>query len=252
MMEKTERRKLMRKAFHRVGLAIGVCSALVLVAPIFGDKGAERDEEAAAALSSRLDELGAAEKELPAARKPAAGMAEPERAKAADSFFKAGVLCHDIQEKYAEPLGKKADEYLRASLAYRESAIARVYLGSSHIIQARDAKSVMSKVAEANVGLKEVDAAVKSAPEDILVRSIRVECTIGLPEMFKRLDTVSSDLKVLLEAYAKSHELFARSFPPTRVFELKAKELDLRGKGAMADQYRKKAAELAAAEKAKE
>jgi hypothetical protein len=246
-MEKEARRRKMRKAFRIASSVVGICSALVLVAPVFGDKGAGRDEAAAAGLSARLGELAAAEKDLPAERKPAALAGEQERAKAAEAFMKAGILCHDIQAAYAENLGKKADEYLRASLAYRESALARVYLGSSHIIQARDAKSVMSKVAEANTGLKEVDAAVQSAPGDLLVRAIRVECTIGLPEMFGRLDTVTSDLKILLESYAKSPASFDGTFPPARVFELKAKELDLRGKKSMAEQYRKKSAELAAA-----
>lgn len=244
----------MRKAIRTASAVAAACAALVLAAPVFGDKGAgtaggAKDEPG---LSSRLAELEAAEKELPSARKPDAGMGEAARSRAAEAFLKAGTLCHDIQRQYAEPLGKKADEYLRASLAYRETALARAYLGSAHIIRARDAKSVISKVAEANAGLKEVDAAVDSAPDDILVRAIRVECTIELPSMFKRLDAVASDLRILLERYAASPASFAEAYCPARVFELKAEELELRGKASMAAQYRKKAAELSAAGSGKE
>lgn len=229
-----------------------VITALVVALPVFGDKGAAPTGAVASERDSRLAELAAAEKGLPAARKPAAGADAAEKERAAEAFFRAGLLCHDIQREFSEPLGKKADEYLRASLAYRESALARAYLGSSHLIQARDAASVIAKVAEADTGLKEVDAAVGAAPRDILVRAVRIECTIELPGMFKRLDTVTSDLKFLLEAYAESPASFEGVYPPSRIFELKAKELELRGKGAMAGQYRKKSAELAAAEKAKE
>jgi hypothetical protein len=246
-MGKDRRKKIMRTAIRIGGLAAAACAAIAFAAPIFAQKAPALDAAAAMTLAVRSAELAASEKGLPAARKPATGTGEAERARAAEAYLKAGVMCHDIQRDFAEPMIAKADEYLRASLAYRETALARAYLGSAHIIQARDAASVISKVAEVDTGLKEVDAAVESAPDDILVRAIRVECTVELPEMFKRLDTVSSDLKVLLEAYSKSPESFAAVFPPSRAFELKAKELGLRGKASLAAQYRKKAAELAEA-----
>jgi hypothetical protein len=234
----------MRRIFRITTIAALAAGALALAAPIFADKGSPPAGVEAEALASRLAELEAAEKLLPSARKPAEGMGSADRERGAAAFLKAGVMCHDIQARFARPMIDKADQYLRSSLAYRESALARVYLGSAHIIQARDAASVIAKVAEANTGLKEVDAAVKAAPDDMLVRAIRVECTIELPEMFKRLDTVTSDLMILLERYAKSPRSFEGVFPPSRVFELKAEELDLRGKPSLAAQYRARASEL--------
>lgn len=246
-MEASRRKKLMKTIFRITSLAALAVGVFVLSAPIFGQKAAARSTEEAKGLASELSALEKLEKALPADRMPGAGMSEADRARTADAFYAAGVKCHDIQRDFAQSMIDKADEYFRASLAYRDSALARAHLGSAHIIQARDAASVISKVAEANTGLKEVDAAVKSAPDDILVRAIRIECTIELPEMFKRLDTVTADLKNLLERYAKSPSSFDGMFPPSRLFELKAKELELRGKGSMAAQYRDKAKALAEA-----
>jgi len=251
-METKKGRKLMRTIFRITSIAAFACGVFILAAPIFGQKDSARDSAEARRLAESLARLESLEKSLPSDKKPRKGLVEAERSAAASAFFEAGVMCHDIQGAFAEPLIDKADAYLRASLAYRDSPLARAYLGSAHLIQARDAASNISKLASVNAGLKEVDAAVKSAPDDILVRAIRVECTIELPEMFKRLDTVSADLKNLLERYAKSPSSFDGVFPPSRVFELKAKEQELRGKASMAAQYRDKAKALAAAEGKKE
>jgi hypothetical protein len=207
--------------------------------------GVQAEEPAKGAPAAELEKLRVAESGLPTALKPEKGMSEAEIGKNTEAFFLTGRLCTDLQNEYAEPLAKKAQRYLTASLAYRESALTRAYLGSSHLIQARDASSVITKVREVDAGLKEVDAAVKAAPENITVRAIRVESTIGLPKMFKRLDTVTADLQILLDKYEAGPEVFAASFPPVRLFELKAKELDLRGKSSLAKEYREKAAELA-------
>jgi hypothetical protein len=246
-MDKEKRRTFVRKLFRIISIASLVIGCFILTAPIFADK-TERSPEESQRLDSRLRELSALEKSLPASRKPPSGLREAEKAQAADSFFKAGLLCHDIQREFAESMVKKADEYLRASLAYRESSLTRAYLGSAHLIQARDASSAISKIAEVNTGLNEIDAAVNADPNDILVRALRVECTIELPAMFNRLDVVTKDLKLLLEEYAKSPDRFASIFPPSRLFELKAKELELRGKSTLAAQYRQRAKETAKAE----
>jgi len=246
-MEKAKRRILMRKIFRILSTASLIVGCFILTAPIFADKSVRNPEELKQ-LDARLRELRMLEESLPGSKKPAAGASEAERTKAADLFFKAGILCHDIQRDFSESMIKKADEYLRASLAYRESSLTRAYLGSAHLIQARDAASAISKIAEVNTGLDEIDAAVSADPNDILVRALRVECTIELPAMFNRLDVVTKDLKLLLEEYAKSPERFASIFPPSRLFELKAKELELRGKSTLAAQYRQRAKEIAKAE----
>lgn len=225
--------------------AIALALTLLMAGGLAAEKPETKSEKQKAALAS----LETLEKALPAERSPSAAMDETEKDKRAEAFFKAGIACHDLMQTYAESLGKKADQFLRASLAYRESPLTRVYLGSSHLIQARDVSSVFAKVNEVDVGLKEVDAAVKAAPEDILTRAIRVECTIELPAMFKRLDTVTSDLNFLLKAYSESPQTFADAYSPARLFELKVKELELRGKGSMTDKYREKAEELSKGEK---
>lgn len=227
------------------GFWFSVVVSLAFCAPLFAEgqtKGAPAAE---------LEKLQGAEKGLPTALKPEKGMDQMEVDRNALAFFEAGRLCTDLQNKYAEPLGKKAQRYLKASLAYRESALTRSYLGSSHLIQARDASSVITKVREVDDGLKEVDAAVAASPADILIRAIRVESTIELPDMFKRLDSVTADLQILLDAYAANPKTFAAAFTPARLFELKAKELELRGKSSLAQKYRDKAAELNAGDSKK-
>jgi hypothetical protein len=201
-----------------------------------------KSEKLLAALSS-LEKL---EKALPAESAPSASIDDAERMKRAKAFFDAGRACHDLMGQFGERLGKKADRYLRASLAYRESSVTRVYLGSSHLIQARDAANVITKVSEVNIGLKETDAAVKSAPDDILTRAVRIECCISLPPMFKRLDTVTEDLAILLKVYAEKPQAFEGVYSPARLFQLKAAELEQRGKNSLAEKYREKAKRLSA------
>jgi hypothetical protein len=222
--------------------------ALSALAALPGWAQAQEPKAKSAQLLSALAALEAQEKGLPAELKPDASTGRDDRAKAAAAFRRAGIACHDIMRSYAEPLGKKADRYLRASLAYEESPLARVYLGSSHMIQARDSANVITKIAEVDAGLKETDAAVKAAPDDILVRAVRVECTIELPSMFKRLDVVSKDLEFMLKAYAKDPAGFSKVYPAARAFELKAAELKQRGKNAMAEKYLEKSRELAKSE----
>ncbi len=222
-------------------------SMSVLVAAILGAAMCAplaAGEASKGAPEAELGKLAAAEARLPASAKPEKGLGQAERERVAAAFLEAGRLCHDLQNAYAEPLGKKGVRYLKASLAYRESPLTRAYLGSLHMIQARDASSVITKVKEVDDGLKEVDAAVKAAPADITVRAIRVECTIELPPMFKRLDTVTADLQILLDRYAAEPEAFVDAFEPARLFELKAQELDLRGKPSLAQKYREKAASM--------
>ncbi len=223
-----------RSIFVSLALFLAACATLAAKGEA---KGAPADE---------LEKLAAIEAKLPAEIKPDKSMGEPERARRAALFLEAGNLCHDLQNAYAEPLGKKGVRYLKASLAYRESPLTRAYLGSLHMIQARDASSVITKVREVDDGLKEADAAVAAAPADITVRAIRVECSIELPPMFKRLDTVTSDLQTLLDRYAADPAAFASAFPPARLLELKAQELELRGKAPLAQKYREKAAALSA------
>jgi hypothetical protein len=227
----------------------GTLLAVILGAVVSSTLVAEAGTQGAPV--AELEKLARAEKGLPTALKPEKGMGEAERAAAAAAFFEAGRICADLQNAYLEPLGKKGVRYLKASLAYKESPLTRVYLGSLHLIQARDASSVITKVREVDDGLKEVDAAVAASPADILIRAIRVESTIELPDMFKRLDSVTADLQILLDAYAANPKTFAAAFTPARLFELKAKELELRGKSSLAQKYRDKAAELNAGDSKK-
>jgi hypothetical protein len=221
-------------------MAAAIAALIVLASQAAFGADKPKDEK----LRAALGELEAMEKALPAELKPPAAIDDAEKGKRADAFFQAGLKCHDIMEQFAEPLGKKADLYLRASLAYRESSVARAYLGSSHLIQARDSSNVITKVSEVDIGLREVDAAVKAAPDDVLTRAVRIECCIGLPSMFKRLDTVTDDLNILLKRYAAEPKAFDTAYSPSRLFELKAAELELRGKNSMAQKYKQKAKEL--------
>ncbi len=214
-------------------------SLLCLTLPLYAKEESVLKKEAALAALAR------AEAALSPELKPQGELTTYQRETRAEAFFEAGRLCHDIMGDFAEALGEKADRYLCASLAYRENPLVRVYLGSSHIIQARDASSIIKKIAEVNIGLKEVDAAVKAAPDNILIRAIRVECTIGLPGIFMRLDTVSDDLEWLLTTYATKPSAYEDIYSPSRIFALKADELRQRGKTAMADAYQKRADELA-------
>jgi hypothetical protein len=223
-------------------LATVLCTCFFLLAPIWpAPAKAEPDAKAA------LARLESEEANLPPAARPEPDMGAASRHSGAQAFFLAGLSCHDIMRRYAEPLSKKAFGYFKASLAYEESPLVRAYLGSSHLIAARDAKSAIAKVKEVDEGLREVDAAVKAAPADIGVRAVRIESTIELPAMFKRLDTVTADIDFLLDRYLKDKSSLGEAYSPASLFAMKARELELRGKNSLAAKYRQKAEELNAA-----
>jgi hypothetical protein len=231
--------RVMRFSLRRHSiLALCLCLRALASSPLAAQSGGE-----AAALSR----LARDEAALPASPKPAAGLAPELRREGARAFFAAGVDCHDLMRDSALPLSKKAFAYLESSLAYEESPLARAYLGSAHLIAARDAKSVIAKVREVDSGLKELDAAVKAAPGEVGVRAVRIESTIELPAMFKRLDAVTADLELLLKLYLKDKDALSAGYDPARLFLMKAREQELRGKNDAAAKYRQKAAELGAA-----
>ena len=103
--------------------------------------------------------------------------------------------------------------------------IARAYLGSSWNLLARDSENVLEKIDGVQKALEELDRAVEEDPEDLVVRRIRYQNCMGLPDMFNRDQTADQDLDFLLIRYKKDPKIFDNLYDPAHIFLTKAQLL---------------------------
>ena len=68
------------------------------------------------------------------------------------------------------------------------------YLGSAKTMKARDSWNVITKVSSVNKGAKLMDRAVSKAPDNLIVRIVRANNSLSLPEFFKRKHLALKDL----------------------------------------------------------
>ncbi len=227
-----------------------------LIATVIALPLSAREKEAEdVAIKAMYDRLNAIEALLAS---PATGTVSEENTDTErfDLLAEAGRICHDIQAQTSTAMAEKGFTFFDEALSVNDDPATRAYLGSLHLIEARDAKSILKKIAEVDRGLKEIDRALELlkaqenqtdsvlSSDSIIVRVVRVECSIGLPDMFNRIDHVSEDLNWLLKKWIESPAIFRNTYSPSRLLLLKAQELDLRGNKEFADRYRQKAAEL--------
>ena len=82
--------------------------------------------------------------------------------------------------------------------------LSQAYLGSAYIMRARDASFITARVRNARKGLTKLEGAVKAAPNDFRVRTLRAVTTYNLPEIFDYRDEISADLESMLTLIGSS------------------------------------------------
>ena len=97
----------------------------------------------------------------------------------------------DGDEAAAEQARQMLEE-LRASSP--DAPLLTAYLGSARLLQARDAWAPWDKGKYGAEGIRLLDEAVDSAPEDVEIRFLRGVSTINLPDGFGRTETAKEDL----------------------------------------------------------
>jgi tetratricopeptide (TPR) repeat protein len=82
--------------------------------------------------------------------------------------------------------------------------LATAYLGSSHLLRARDDWNPFGKLSNLNKGFEYLDKAVKYHGDNIIVLAIRANAYINIPGFFGKLDTSITDLERIVQLYSQS------------------------------------------------
>ena len=110
-------------------------------------------------------------------------------------LFQLGDLCHDKGANNDEKAVILAEGYFKRLLAIDPNhAMARVLYGSVLTMKARDALWPTTQLSYVKAGNRQMDAAVKMAPEDAQVRFARAVNNFHMPAMMGREEIVQEDL----------------------------------------------------------
>nr|VFJ93151.1 MAG: Tetratricopeptide repeat [Candidatus Kentron sp. LFY] len=145
-----------------------------------------------------LDELaGAMDRqvlETEIANVEAAGQAikETERLK------RLGIAWHNLSVLEVGGASKEADKWLKKAFDIAPTDYeVMAYHGSARTMVARDSWNVVTKVSQANKGIALIDRAIREAPDNVIVRMVRANNSLALPEMFERRPKAREDFGFL-------------------------------------------------------
>lgn len=105
---------------------------------------------------------------------------------------------------------KQAEGLLKKAIKLESDNVeATAWYGSLLTLKGRDASFSILRLRYVNRGIKMLDVAVKKAPNNITLRMIRANNSLGLPGFFGRLDVAITDLEYLLKLKEKYPESFS-------------------------------------------
>jgi tetratricopeptide (TPR) repeat protein len=110
-------------------------------------------------------------------------------------LFQLGDLCHDKGANNDEKAVILAESYFKRLLAIDpDNAMGRVMYGSILTMKARDTLWPLTRLNYVKAGNREMDAAVKIAPNDAEVRFARAVNNFHMPDIMGREEIVQEDL----------------------------------------------------------
>lgn len=94
---------------------------------------------------------------------------------------------------------RRADELFKTILTLEpDNAEARVWYGSTLTIKAREEWLPPAKLLYLAKGIQEMDSAVGSAPDNIVIRIVRAQTSLAIPYIFGRTRVAVEDFEYLL------------------------------------------------------
>ncbi|KOR31054.1 hypothetical protein TI04_02780 [Achromatium sp. WMS2] len=145
------------------------------------------------------------------------------------SLKRLGIAWHNLAVLKASGASDQALEILsQANRLNPEDMAVLAYLGSAKTLVARDSWNFITKMSQTNKGIAMIDKAVRRAPKDPVVRMVRANNSLALPEFFGRRPRATKDFEYM---HAHQSELH---FPPLIQAEISYKLASL--KAAAGDQ----------------
>ena len=106
-----------------------------------------------------------------------------------------GIAWHNLAVLEKSGAAREAYEILKPlSEALPGDYVVLAYLGSAQTMKARDSWNVFTKISEANKGIALLDKAVAKERENIVIRIVRVNNSLALPEFMGRQERAEKDL----------------------------------------------------------
>ena len=122
-----------------------------------------------------------------------------------------GILYHSLAQEGNKEGVQKGEEVFKKLLDIdSKNAQAYCWYGSLLTLKGKYASLPFNKVKFVNNGTKKMDKAVELAPDDIMVRMIRAQNSLGLPEFFQKLDVAINDFEHLLSLHKNKPKLFSK------------------------------------------
>nr|VFK53673.1 MAG: hypothetical protein BECKTUN1418F_GA0071002_10276 [Candidatus Kentron sp. TUN]VFK55258.1 MAG: hypothetical protein BECKTUN1418E_GA0071001_10276 [Candidatus Kentron sp. TUN] len=109
-----------------------------------------------------------------------------------------GIAWHNLSSLEIGGASKQADRWLEKAFdAAPADHEIMAYYGSARTMVARDSWNVLTKMSTANKGIALIDKAVRQAHGNVIVRMVRANNSLALPEMFKRRPKAEEDFGFL-------------------------------------------------------
>jgi len=116
-----------------------------------------------------------------------------------------GIAYHNLATLKVKDTPRKAAAYLQEvySLSPNDDEV-QAYLGSATTMIGRDSWNVLTKIGTVNKGIKMIDDAVVMMPDSIVIRMVRANNSLDLPDIFKRKEIARKDFQHLEMLVTKS------------------------------------------------
>lgn len=116
-----------------------------------------------------------------------------------------GIAWHNLAIASVNRASTQADNHLRRAqrVAPSDPEI-MAFLGSSQTMVARDAWNPATKALQLNQGLKLIDRAIREAPENVIVRMVRMTNSLSLPAFVGRAPKAREDLLQLQALFERT------------------------------------------------
>nr|VFK17315.1 MAG: hypothetical protein BECKLPF1236B_GA0070989_11148 [Candidatus Kentron sp. LPFa] len=151
-----------------------------------------------------------------------------------------GIAWHNLSVIEVGGASEQADKWLKkASGAAPTDYEVMAYYGSARTMVGRDSWNVLTKMSATNKGIAIIDKAIRQVPDNVIVRMVRANNSLALPEMFKRKSKARKDFGFL---YGKFDTL---ALPPEtkaeicfKLGEIREEDGDRAGARALYEQAR--------------
>ena len=116
-----------------------------------------------------------------------------------------GIAYHNLATLKVKDASRKAVAYLQKvySLSPNDNEV-QAYLGSATTMAGRDSWNVLTKIGTVSKGIKMIDDAVVRMPDSIVIRMVRANNSLDLPDLFKRKEIAKKDFQQLEILITKS------------------------------------------------